>query len=207
VKKADRQSLQEVKRWRALFASQSSSDEISIASMDDSKFSSALVFFIGNYFVTFFIIGLIAAGISLLNKPKPLRIGEVTEAFLSYHLLFAIGINNLINFVFHVLFGDVAAKFIGWENSPFQAEVGFASLGVGIAGVIAFKASLPFRFATLIPPWAFSLGAAGGHFYQMIVAHNFSPGNVGLVLPIDILMPIVGFVFLWLSYKHPQPGR
>ena len=31
-------------------------------------------------------------------------------------------------------------------------------------------------------------------------------GNVGLVLPIDILMPIVGFVFLWLSYKHPQPG-
>jgi hypothetical protein len=41
--------------------------------MDDPKFSSALVFFIGNYFVTFFIIGLIAAGISLLNKPKPLR--------------------------------------------------------------------------------------------------------------------------------------
>jgi hypothetical protein len=84
--------------------------------------------------------------------------------------------------------------------------VGFASLGVGIAGVSAFKASLPFRFATLIPPSAFSWGAAGGHFYQMIAAHNFSPGNVGLVLPIDILMPIVGFVFLWLSYKHPQHG-
>jgi hypothetical protein len=77
---------------------------------------------------------------------------------------------------------------------------------LGIAGVIAFKASLPFRFAALIPPSAFSWGAAGGHFYQMIVAHNFSPGNVGLVLPIDILMPIVGFVFLWLSYKHPLPG-
>ena len=172
--------------------------------MDDSKFPPALVFFVGNYFVTFFIIGLIAAGISLLNKPKPLRISEVAEALLSYHLLFAIGINNLINFIFHVFFGDIAAKFIGWENSPFQAEVGFASLGVGIAGVLAFKASLPFRFATLIPPWAFSLGAAGGHIYQMIVAHNFAPGNVGLVLPIDILMPIVGFVFLWLSYKHPR---
>jgi hypothetical protein len=106
VKKADRQSLREVRRRRALFASQSSSDEISIASMDDSKFSPALVFFVGNYFVTFFIIGLIAAGISLLDKPKPLRIGEVSEAFLSYHLLFAIGINNLINFVFHVFLGD-----------------------------------------------------------------------------------------------------
>jgi Family of unknown function (DUF6790) len=110
VKKAGRQSLREVRRRRALFASQSSSDAISIASMDDSTLSSALVFFVGNYFVTFFIIGLIAAGISLINKPKPLRIGEVSEAFLSYHLLFAIGINNLINFVFHVLFGDVAAS-------------------------------------------------------------------------------------------------
>lgn len=128
------------------------------------------------------------------------------EAFLSYYLLFTIGIDNLTNFVFHVFFGDVAAKFIGWENSPFQAEVGFASLSVGIAGVISFRASLPFRFATLIPPSAFSWGAAGGHIYQMMVAHNFSLGNVGLVLPIDILMPFIGFAFLWLSYKHPQPG-
>jgi len=80
-------------------------------------------FFIGNYFVTFLIIGLLAAGVSLFNKPKPLRISEVSEAFFSYYLLFAIGINNLINFVFHVFFGDVAAKFIGRENSPFQAEV------------------------------------------------------------------------------------
>ena len=174
--------------------------------MDDAKIPPALVFFVGNYFVTFFIIGLIAAGVSLLKKAKPLRTGEVAEALLSYHLLFAIGINNLINFVFHGFFGDIAAKFIGWEDSPFQAEVGFASLGVGIAGILAFKASLPFRFATLIPPWCFSLGAAGGHIYQMIVAHNFSPGNVGLVLPIDIIMPIVGMVFLWLAYKHPLPG-
>jgi Family of unknown function (DUF6790) len=118
----------------------------------------------------------------------------------------ALGISNLINFVFHVFFDDTAAKFIGWENSPFQAEVGFAGLGVGIAGVVAFKASLPFGFATLIPPSAFSLGAAGGHIHQMIVAHNFSPGNVGVVLPIDIVMPIIGLVFLWLSYKHANRG-
>ena len=168
--------------------------------------SSMLVFFVGNYFATFFILGLVAAVISIAKKPKPLQISEVSEALLSYYLLFAVGINNLINFVFHVFFGDMAAKFIGWENSPFQAEVGFASLGVGIAGVIAFKASLPFRFATLIPPSAFSWGAASGHIYQMIVAHNFSPGNVGLVLPIDILMPFIGFGFLWRSYKHPRPG-
>jgi len=174
--------------------------------MDESKFSALLIFFISNYFLTFLIIGLLAAVISLSNKPKPLTINVVSEALFSYYLLFTIGINNLVNFIFHVFAGDLAAEFIGWANSPFQAEVGFASLGVGIAGVIAFKASLPFRFATLIPPAAFGWGAAAGHIYQMIVAHNFSPGNVGVVLPMGIVIPIVGFLFLWLSYKHPKPA-
>ena len=169
--------------------------------------SSSLEFFlwllIGNYFFTLLVIGLVAALISLSRKPKPLKLETIAEAFLSYYMLFPIGISNLVNFVFHVFFGDTSAKFIGWDNSPFQAEVGFASLGVGIAGVLAYKASLPFRVATFIPPAAFSLGAAWGHIYQMVTAHNFSPGNVGLVLPSDILIPIIGLIFLWLSYKHP----
>ena len=90
--------------------------------MDDSKFSPALVFFVGNYFLTFLIIGLIAAGISLLNKPKPLRIGEVSEAFFSYHLLFAIGINNLINFVFHVFFGDMRRSLSAGKTVHFRQK-------------------------------------------------------------------------------------
>ena len=161
---------------------------------------------VGNYFLTFLIIGLIAGWISFLCKPAPRTKNAAVEAFLSYYMLFAIGINNLVNFVFHVFFGDMAASFIGWANSPFQLEVGFASLGIGIAGVLAFRGGLPFRFATFIPPAAFSLGAAGGHIYQMISAHNYSPGNVGLVLPTDIILPLVGMLFLWLSYKYPKPG-
>src|SRR6058998_2135488 len=172
--------------------------------MGESIFSAVLIFWITNYFLTFLIIGLLAGVISLINKPKPLGISVVAEALFSYYLLFTIGISNLVNFVSHVVFGDFSAEFIGWPQSPFQAEVGFASLGIGIGGVIAFKASLPFRFATLIPPAVFSLGAAGGHIYQMIAAHNFSPGNVGLVLPSDILIPVIGLIFLWLSHKHPK---
>src|SRR3982750_2788479 len=164
--------------------------------MNQWTLSGVLIFFAVNYFLTFLIIGLLAGVLSLINKPKPLRIDVVAQALFSYYFLFTIGINHLVNFVAHVFFGDFSAEFIGWPQSPFQAEVGFASLGVGIAGVIAFKASLPFRFATLIPSSAFSWGAAGGHIYQAIAAHNFSPGNVGLVLPIDIIMPFIGFAFL-----------
>jgi hypothetical protein len=96
--------------------------------MDESKFSGLLIFFVANYFFSFLIIGLAAGVLSLINKPKPLRADVVAEALFSYYLLFTIGINNLVNFVFHVFVGDLAAEFIGWANSPFQAEVGFASL-------------------------------------------------------------------------------
>ena len=171
--------------------------------MDDSKFSSAFFFFVGNYFVTFFIIVLIAAGISLLNKPKPLRISEVSEAFLC-NLLFAIGINNLINFVFHVFFGDISAKFIGWENSPFQAEVGSKS-GRGNCRSYGVKSEFAVSLRDTHSFLGFLIGRSRGSHLSDDRRAQFPPGNVGLVLPIDILMPIVGFVFLWLSYKHPPP--
>lgn len=158
---------------------------------------------ISNYFLTFLIIGFIAALLSLIKRPRPLNTNEVVEAFFSYYMLITVGINNLYNFVMHVFFGEMAAGFIGWQQSPFQAEVGFASLGIGIVGVMAFRRSFQFRMATLIPPAVFSLGAAGGHIYQMITAHNFSPGNVGLVLPSDIIIPVIGFILLWLSYRYP----
>ncbi len=86
--------------------------------MENSSVASVLFFLIGNYFFTFLIIGFVAAGISLLNKPKPLRINMVAEAFFSYYLLFPIGISNVVNFVFHVFFGEMAAKFIGWQGQP-----------------------------------------------------------------------------------------
>jgi len=48
--------------------------------MDDSNLSAVLVFFIANYFMTFLIIGLLTALISLINKPKPLTINLIAEA-------------------------------------------------------------------------------------------------------------------------------
>jgi len=76
----------------------------------------------------------------------------------------------------------MAAKFIGWDNSPFQAEVVFASLGVGIAGVLAYNASSRFALQRLFRPLHLIGCCVGGHIYQMVTAHNFLPGNVALVL-------------------------
>ena len=102
----------------------------------------------------------------------------------------------------HVFFGDVAAHFIGWDQSPFQAEVGFASLGFAVVGLLAFWSKVEFRAATVIAPALFLWGAAGGHIYQMIVARNFSPGNAGIIFWTDVFIPLIAFILLRLQYKY-----
>jgi len=99
----------------------------------------------------------------------------------------------------------LAASFIGWEDSPFQLEVGFASLGFAAVGFLAFKGSFDLRLAAIVGPACFLWGSAGGHVHQMITAHNFAPGNAGIIFYSDILVPIVGFILLWLQYRSAAP--
>jgi hypothetical protein len=159
-------------------------------------------FVLGNFTLTFFVLGLITAAISLAFKLKPLRKEAVVEALLAHFLLFSMGICYLYNFVMHVFFGEISARFIGWANSPFQAEVGFASLGFGLIGVLAFRDVPGLRLAALLGPTAFLWGAAGGHVHQMIVAHNFAPGNAGIIFWSDIFLPVIGWLLFWQSARR-----
>lgn len=160
-----------------------------------------ITFILSNFTLTFLAMGLICSLVSLINKQRPYKRKVIVEALFSYFLLFSIGISYIYNFIFHVFFSEKSAAFIGWANSPFQLEVGFASLGFGIVGLMAFRASLGFRAAAVIGPAFFLWGAAGGHIYQMIMTGNFAPGNAGIILWTDIIMPIIGFTLLYQQYS------
>ncbi|MDO9528490.1 MAG: hypothetical protein Q7J27_04930 [Syntrophales bacterium] len=162
---------------------------------------SLVEFALRNFTLTFLVIGLLCSLVSLVKNTKPLHKKIIVEAIFSYFLLFSIGIGHIYNFVCHVFFAEMSAAFIGWGNSPFQYEVGFASLGFGVVGLIAFRAGLGFRAAAVTAPAFFLWGAAGGHVYQMVKAHNFSPGNAGIIFWTDILLPIIGFILLYHQYK------
>jgi uncharacterized protein DUF6790 len=157
-----------------------------------------IAFVLGNFTLTFLALGLIASAIALAFKPQ-WTFQVVVEALFAYFLLFSIAISYFYNFVFHVFFGEMAAKFIGWADSPFQLEVGFASLGFAVIGMLAFKGSRDMRIAAVVGPACFLWGAAGGHIYQMIAKGNFAPGNAGIIFYSDIFIPIVGLLFLWLQ--------
>jgi hypothetical protein len=161
----------------------------------------AIRFLFSNFTLTLFVIGLVASFIALLRRPRPWSRAIVVEAMLSWFLFFSLGVSFLYNFVMHVFFSEMAAAFIGWQTSPFQKEVGFASLGFSVVGFMAFKGGTGIRLAALVGPACFLWGAAAGHVQQMVEAHNFAPGNAGVIFYTDILLPVFGLVLLWMRRR------
>ncbi len=164
--------------------------------------SNFTTFFLSNFTLTFFIIGIFFSITSILKNLKSINKPIFVEKLFSWFLLFPLGIGMIYNFIMHLFFQEMSATFIGWENSPFQLEVGFASLGYGIIAIIAFKSSLSFRSAVIISNSMFLWGAAGGHIYQMTIKHNFASGNAGIIFWTDLILPIIGYFLLYLQYKY-----
>lgn len=71
-----------------------------------------------------------------------------------------------------------------------------------MAGIIAATISFCLHNFTLT---FFTLGAAVGHIREMITAHNFAPGNAGVIFWTDILIPLIGFLLLWLQRRYGRP--
>lgn len=161
-----------------------------------STIGNVIAFFMSNFTLTFLIVGLVFALVGIARAPKPLGEGVVADELFRWFLFWTIGVAFLYNAVFHVFFGQMAAEFIGWANSPFQLEVGFASLGFALVGFLAFRGGRDVRLAAILGPAAFLWGDAAGHIYQMVTRGDFSPGNAGIIFWTDILIPIIGFV-LW----------
>src|SRR5262245_66010809 len=100
----------------------------------------------------------------------------------------------------------MAAAFIGWADSPFQIELGFANLGLGLIGVSATWRSLEMRLAAILGLAPYLWGTAGTHIHTMITDHNFEPGNADIIFWSDILIPLIGFIFLCLQRRISIEG-
>ncbi|MGC1466778.1 MAG: DUF6790 family protein [Pseudolabrys sp.] len=105
--------------------------------------------------LSFLVLGFIPAVFVILRGPKCREIA--IEALLSYYPLFALGLCFFPNFVMHVFFQEMASRFIDWAPSPFETEVGTASLGFAALAFMAFRGSYGPRIGTVIGPSIFHL--------------------------------------------------
>jgi hypothetical protein len=152
-----------------------------------------------NFTLTFFLVGLLVSAISIFTHRQGISRQLVVESLISWFVFFTIGVSDLYNGIAHTVFAEVSAQFIGWANSPFQLEVGFASFGFALVGFIAFKGSWQVRACAILGSSCFLVGAAGGHIYQMITAGDYAPGNAGVMFYSDILLPLFGWILLYLN--------
>jgi hypothetical protein len=169
--------------------------------------AAALAALIGNYMTTCFIIGLVIAAVLTIRHRASATTATISGWFVNAYVLWAIGIAQLTNFVMHSVFGDYAAKTIGWAQSPFQLELAFSSLGVGVMAIIlqGHGTQLRAKIALIVATVIFGFGAAGGHIYQMIGHHDYAANNTGLLLTMDLLIPITGLALtVWhtMALRH-----
>lgn len=100
------------------------------------------------------------------------------EVILIY--LFALGVagSGIGGFISHFFISDIVAESIGWDTgSPFQLEVAFANLAIGILGLVAVSRRDGFREATVITVTVFGVGATIVHLMDIFASGNLSPGN------------------------------
>ena len=128
--------------------------------------------------------------------------GVSSKRMFALMLFMAVGLSGVWGFIMHVFFPAIASKDIGWQANSFEFEVGLANLGLGISGIIAAFAPWGYRAAVTTVTTIFLWGAAIGHIKQIILLHNYSPGNAGTILITDILIPLTLLVLLAISYTR-----
>lgn len=131
------------------------------------------------------------AAIFILLHRSIKRTMSEAEIVYRWMALFATGVTGIYAFVFHVFYPEMAAADIGWLESPFQFEVGMANLGFGLIAILSFNASYGFRLATVIGNTCWLWGDAYYHLMDLIKYHNYTLGNAGTWLWMDIFVPLI----------------
>jgi hypothetical protein len=118
------------------------------------------------------------------------------EVYLIYLFMLGVAASGLSGFFGHVFTPDAVAESIGWpQGSPFQQEMGFANLALGILGLVAAGRRDGFREATVVTVTIVGVGATVVHVIDILQEGNLAAGNsiqnVANLLKPALLIPIL----------------
>lgn len=149
----------------------------------------------------------VAALIHLWRDQQPRTRRRTLEVFLLYLLVVGYGFGSIWGFVGHFFLSDSIAQDIGWATgSPFQLELAFYHLGLGIVGILAWWIRDHLWTALAIGKSIFLYGAAYVHIRDIILFDNWAPSNAGfeILYLSDLILPTV---ILLLLYAYRRAGR
>lgn len=150
---------------------------------------------------------LLIAGVTSFRRIRRARMARrpFSASYIVWgELLFYIyGIGAIYTGVLHAYFSAMVAATIGWAPSPFQYELGWMEIGVGVVALIAGPRGYGFRLAATLPYTIFLLAAAAQHIHLLLTQHDMSPGNAGLVLWLgDIAIPLAMLILTRIAREE-----
>jgi hypothetical protein len=128
------------------------------------------------------------------------------EVYLIYLFMLGVAASGLSGFFGHIFTPDSVAESIDWPTgSPFQQEMGFANLALGILGLIAARRRDGFREATVIAVAVVGVGATIVHVVDIFQEGNLAAGN-SLQSGGNLLKPALLIPMLVVSRRSERAG-
>lgn len=115
--------------------------------------------------------------------------GTVAGDVMQWMLFLPGGIMFLVSALMHTVWAKKTAAQIGWTTNGFQYEIGFVSLGLGVAGIVAATMDSDAWLPIALAQGIFLILCAANHIKEMRDSRNFAPGNT-LILIYDIGLPV-----------------
>lgn len=125
---------------------------------------------------------------------------KLLELLLLYQIVFSIGITSIVAFFGLTFMDQYIADYTGWPACPFQQQLANVNLAFGCLGILSIWYRNDFWTATVLGFSIWILGDGIQHFYHFIFRDNANPGNIGVPLWTDILVPLF-LVVLLVMYK------
>jgi hypothetical protein len=117
--------------------------------------------------------------------------------------MLGVGASGLSGFVGHVFTPDAVADSIDWaRGSPFQQEMGFANLALGILGFVSATRRDGFREATVIAVAVVGVGTSVVHVIDIFESTNLAAGN-SIQIAANLLKPAL-LIPLLLANRDAQ---
>lgn len=138
------------------------------------------------------------------TKMKKAKASDKADKMLSWMLLLAVGFSFIYAGFFQAADPVGISAEIGFTNSPFLFELAMSNIATGLIAVLSFWRSLDFKKAVAMISSIFLLGAFVGHIYQIVYYQNYAPGNAGIILWTDIIIPIILVALIFIAKK---PGK
>ncbi|MFZ9668277.1 MAG: DUF6790 family protein [Solirubrobacterales bacterium] len=128
--------------------------------------------------------------LALTNTEAPASsAGTAWDVNALHWMLFFAGIIFLVSSFMHTVLAKKMAESIGWVTNGFQYEIGFASLGLGIACLYAIHHGKEAWIAVSLPTITFLFFAGVNHLIEIVRDGNYAPNNT-LILIWDFGLPI-----------------